>query len=317
MITLKFKTITPLHISNGNELAHNLHYVVVDNQIFVIDTFKMSSYLSSKYKFDFSKDYSIEDIRAIINSRREDLSISCVNYSVNSTDDFLKHLDSENRVGLTYILEFINSCGRFYIPASSAKGALLNILHLEHLGIKEERKGDQIIKRASMKDKFVIHDSDFISEDSFIIFRTGYGRPPVNIMCLDGGKEFSLNITKQGSLLIPELKTKLKEFYPAQILKAKNHIKRFIIETDQDSGAKVFDEILTSILDYQLKPNEYLINLGFGGGSWFKLYNNSTPPTFYNKKTKSNEEAHTTFVLIENDDISPLGWCTLTIEEKS
>lgn len=313
MVTLNFKTISPLHISNGNELAQNLHYIIDGQQIYVLDPIKTSALLAEKKAFDFKRNYSIEDIRAIISSRKDILTESCSIYSIDMTPEFLQYLGRENRIGQTYIHEFINSNGLFYIPASSVKGALLTILHREHLGIKEERIGD-VLKPASIKDKFVIHDSDAIPEESFIIIRTGIGRPPVNIMCLDAEVEFSLKITKLGNLSVSELKSKLKSYYNTQINKAMNIIKSYKSRTEKPGGADIFNDALETILGTALDKNEFLLNLGFGGSSWFKLYDDAPLPTFKNRKTKMKENAHTAFVTADKyNDL--FGWCILTIEE--
>ena len=60
-----------------------------------------------------------------------------------------------------------------------------------------------------------------------------------------------------------------------------------------------------------------LVNIGFGGGSYYKLFDNVTIPRFKNPGRKGiKEEAHTTFTVeIENENWQ-LGWCKLKIEDE-
>jgi CRISPR/Cas system CSM-associated protein Csm5 (group 7 of RAMP superfamily) len=276
---------------------------------------KVSRILAEEKVFDFQKDYDIEEVRAIVHSRKDNLAEKSALYSISVSQKYLDHLHSDNLIGNTYIQEFINSAGKFYIPASSVKGALLTALNMEYLGIKEIREKKAIVKRADIKDKFVIHDSGYLSEDSFVIYRSGLGRPPLNFMCLDCGMEFSLSIPKLGKLSLQELKERLSTYYPAQIKKARDNVRKYYSEENPYAGANVFLELLDEISKYKLAEDEYLINLGFGGGNWFKLGEKAIPPKFYNEKTRTKEEAHTTYALLDEDTISQLGWCTLKIEE--
>lgn len=307
MIKLKFRTITPLHISNGDEIAQNLHYIVNGKQIFVIDTLKASYYLAKNKIFDFSKSYTLENIRSIIDKRKNELAEFAANYSIKMESEFEKYLQHENRVGRTYIHEFINVNGKYYIPASSIKGALLTVLHKSSLGINPQN--------ALINDKFVIHDSDYLDSNFLKIFRTISGRPPINIMCLTPNTDFGITIQKINPDIIPELRKKLESYSIEQISKAKKNIKEYIDPEKGDSGANIFNNLLTDILETRIDSDEYLINLGFGGGSWFKIFSDASPPKFLNRKTRRDEKAHTTFGITEEDKQYHLGWCKLKIEE--
>jgi CRISPR/Cas system CSM-associated protein Csm5 (group 7 of RAMP superfamily) len=205
---------------------------------------------------------------------------------------------------MTYVQEFINSNGSHYIPASSVKGALLTILKRESLGIIN-----------NIQQKFVINDSPNIPSSEFSVYRTGFGRPPVNLICLNPGTNFQINIQKLGDLSIKTLREKLSSHFPDQITKAKNVVKRFLSQKNLDAGANSFYDILEGLENLTLANDEYLFNLGFGGGSWFKIYSDTPPFKFSNPGKKGKkEEAHTVFLTID-DYTDPIGWCKLKIEE--
>ncbi|MFQ5531906.1 MAG: hypothetical protein ACE5ES_04785, partial [Candidatus Nanoarchaeia archaeon] len=165
--------------------------------------------------------------------------------------------------------------------------------------------------------KFVITDSNFIDEDNFVVHVAN--RPPsVNLIVLDAGVNFNSSIRKLGNLTIDVLRKKLAKYSFKQRQKAKTFVTKFKNLEPSPKGAIAYYNVLEKILNElnKLDDEEYLVNIGFGGGSYYKIFDNVPVPKFPSKKFRnSEEEAHTTFtVQIENEQYQ-LGWCKLKIEE--
>lgn len=310
MLTLKFKTITPLHISNGEELGVNIDYIISQNKFLRLNQIKLAQFLAKQKAFDFSKSYDFKAIEAIVKRYSTEIYDSESSYIIDINEKVIEYLKRPGAQGKHFVKEFINSNGRFYIPASSVKGALLTALGLEKLGI------DNSV--GTIEQKFVIMDSNFIDERNFIVYKTEPGRPTVNIICLKSNTEFNIQVNKKGVLNIQTLKSKLKEYNKKQINSVIENVEKYKSRIkNRLNGADYFIEALNNILVNNLAQDELLINLGFGGGSWFKIFSNVPPPKFYNRKTKSDEIAHTVFTICVNNSYQQLGWCKLKIEETS
>ena len=320
MVKLKFTTITPLHISNGEFLDQNFHYKVADNRIFRIDQNKLSALLTQKEKIDFSQNITSLQIEKWISKHQIDIMDKASSYSLEYDDAFKEHLKNSRANGQRQIIEFINTSGKFYIPASSIKGALITILKSDHLGIKEQRQQGELIKEADIKDKFVIHDSNSLPEEIMMVYRTNNRPPAVNLICIKPNTTFSLYIYKLGALSLDELKRKLQSYWITQKETALRSIVKFKSRNDQLKGADYFEKALERLNLLKLIDGEYVINLGFGGGSWFKV-EEGTIPKFRSKSPNprrrgTDEEAHTTFSININDTPQHIGWCKLKIEEE-
>jgi CRISPR/Cas system CSM-associated protein Csm5 (group 7 of RAMP superfamily) len=173
--------------------------------------------------------------------------------------------------------------------------------------------------KPSILDKFVITDSDYIDANNFVVDIAD--RPPsINIMMLDSGVEFTSKIRKMGNLSIQDLRNKLQTYSFSQMKKAEQFVNKFKDMEKIPKGATAYYKIIENMLhQINLEENQYLVNLGFGGGSYYKIYTNVEIPKFKSKdKTKRNveEEAHTTFSVNIENEIYQLGWCTLKIEEE-
>lgn len=310
MLSLKFKTITPLHISNGEELGVNIDYIISQNKFLKINHIKLAQFLAKKKAFDFSKNYDFKAIETIVKRYSTEIYDSESSYIIDIDEKVIDYLKRPGVKGKHFVKEFINSNGRFYVPASSVKGSLLTALGLEKLGI--DNNGGYI------EQKFVIMDSNFIEERNFIVYKTEPGRPPVNLICLKSDTEFIIKVNKIRGLNIQTLKRKLKEYNKNQINSAIENVEGYKSRIkNRLNGADCFIEALSNIIANNLTQDEMIINLGFGGGSWFKIFSNVPPPKFYNRKTKSDEIAHTIFTICVNNSYQQLGWCKLKIEETS
>ncbi len=312
MITLNFETLTPLHISNGNQLSYNLDYILIDNYVAKLNNSNASKVIAKANLFDFKRDYKFVDIIKIIEKNKHIFSDESFDYKVSAVETFLDFIKGEKRDGQKFIQEFINSNGNFYIPASSIKGMFTTILHRDPdknpLGINPNQ--------AKIEDKFVITDSEYIGSENFSV--EAVNRPPsINLITLDPGVEFTSQIRSKGNLNISILRKKLENYSENQINKARPLVRKFKEMEKEPRGATAYLTILEKILfDFNLEKNEYLVNLGFGGGSYFKLYDDVEIPKFKNPgRNKRLEEAHTTFNVNIDEELYQLGWCKLTIEE--
>lgn len=312
MYKLKFTTLTPLHISNGENLDQNFHYTVFNDEFYRIDHNKFSKLIANKENIDFSKDITIQNIESWIRKHQLTIVNEAFLYSVDIHSSFKSHLNNPRAQGRRQVIEFINSNGKFYIPASSVKGALLTVLGRESSGIQA---GDN----ANIKDKIVFYDSDFIDSGNFMVYRTENRPPANNLICLKPNYTFEMKLQKNGNLSVKVLRSKLSDYSKNQIELALDKIVKYKSRRDQLKGADHFEKALIEIESILLKEKEYLINIGYGGGSWFKVFENIIPmfkSKSPNPKRKGkDEEAHTTFSISINYSLKHLGWCKLEIEE--
>lgn len=327
MIKLHFKTLTPIHISNGEQLGFGLDYLLLceiqeENgdkfkvtKLCKLNPNKVADKFAKNNLFDLSRNYSLIEIIDNIEKNKNHINTDDLFYKVIITKPFSNYLNRAGNQGQAFVSEFINSNGKFYIPASSIKGALLTILNVNHLGIKEIKNNGIVEQEATIKDKIVFSDSDFIDQSNFNIFRTNNRPPEVNLMCLKKNTEFTMIIKKTGSLKFEVFKEKLKKYSKDQIELALKNITTYKSKKDEPKGADIFESALTNLNTIKLSSDEYLINIGFGGGSWFKV-NKGVVPKFESKKKgrgNPNEAAHTSVSFNENP--MHIGWCKLKIEE--
>ncbi len=176
MYKLKFTTITPLHISNGEVLYQNFHYTVFKDELYRIDHAKFSKLIAKREKIDFTNEITINTIENWVRKYQLNIIDDASTYSIGIHYSFKSHLENQRATGRRQVIEFINSNGKFYVPASSVKGALLTVMGLETSGI-------QAGPNANIKDKIVFYDSDFLSYDNFMVYRTENRPPANNLIC--------------------------------------------------------------------------------------------------------------------------------------
>ena len=313
MITLKFKTLTPLHISNGEELAYKLDYIIKWNLFCRFNSVYLAKRIVQKNKINFSQKYSLSTLinSVLTEDIYDDMLKENFLYCVNINRNYFNSLQNEDAEGLHFVKEFINSNGKFYIPASSIKGALLTILGRSELGISP--------KSPYIDERVVINDSEFINREKFCVYLTNERPPSINIMCMKPDSEFDINILQKGNLNTEILKKSLVEYSKTQISKANRELENFstVAITEIESGADIYLDALKTLSSVKLEENEYLINLGYGGGSWFKIEKGKIP-YFESKnplKQGQKEPAHTTFTFTMQNNIHHIGWCKLKIIE--
>lgn len=303
-INLKFETISPVHISNGIELSNNLEYVIEDYKFHKLNIQKVSETLLDLNLFDFSKNYSLRDINKIISDNIGRFTDKDMIYSLMIDENIHTLINSPNTDGQSFVREFINSNGKFYIPASSVKGAILTILHATKLGIDNENP--------DIRDKFVFCDSNFLDDEFFEVIK--FDRPPpINLLCLKKGVNFEMTIRKRGKFDIDIFKNKLMKYTGIEIQKAKESIEKYEIEKkDETLGSKLFKNSLNSLSSVlnSIKEDEYLINFGFGGGTFFKIFDNVITIL----KNRKGDDIHTTFSSLNENERFQIGWCIMKIE---
>jgi len=304
MMKFKFKTLTPLHISSGEELENGFDYVIRYDMFCRLDFFKLSKILSEKKQFNFKKQYSLNEIINLLKESQNYLNKDDYLYRLKIWKDFYDHVNNPRAEGQKFVREFVNSNNKFYIPASSIKGALLTVLNIEKLGINPNY--------ASIKDKFVIRDSDFISYENFVVMLTTKRPPQISLICLKKDVEFQMSVIKNGNLDIKDFKNKLKDYSKYQINLAQETIEKFINKKNNNNGANLFYEALQNISSVNLEEDEYLLNIGFGGGSWFKVKKGKIPKV---KSKGFDKEALTSVSFRINNNLNHIGWCKFKIEE--
>ena len=309
MVKLFFETLTPLHISNGNKLAFGLEYTIRNDVFRKFNFERISATLGKERAFNFSEEISVKKITEIIDNHFDKYNEGDYFYKIKLHPKFYELVNNPNARGQKFVQEFINSNGRFYIPGSSVKGSLLTILNLDYLGIANNDD-------ARIEDKFVIRDSEYLNPENFIVYSTEDRPPSNNLMCLKPKNSFEIDILKMGTLNKDILINRLKSYSETQINLAKNNLLPYKGRGGKIKGADLFEEGLESLLKYELKSDEYLINIGFGGGSWFKVFE-KTVPKFESKikgKKSVQEPAHTSFSVFLNKQTNHIGWCKIKID---
>lgn len=239
MYKFNFTTVTPLHISNGEDLDQNFHYTAYRGDVYKINHLKFSQLIAKREKLDFSEEITTRTIESWIKKHQLTIIDDASSYKVKIHETFQVHLNNKRADGKREIREFINSNGKFYIPASSIKGSILTPLGINLLGINPNDP--------SINAKVVIFDSSEIDSSKLSVFR--FDRPPEqNLMCLDPGVKFSIELRKKGNLDVESLKNNLVLYSRTQIKKAKKFIEIFEKNKGRETkGSIYFKESLKNL----------------------------------------------------------------------
>lgn len=302
MYKLIIKTITPLHIGSQEQLALNLNYVVLGQDACILNRSETAKYLANKKVFDFTKNYSYKAVSEVVKKLANELPQTAISRKLGMSDRFKDYLENRQIEGQMQIGDFINDGRSYYLPASSVKGALLTALGLPELGINS--------KAPLSKNKFVITDSDPIPERFFVILRTLEGRPPINLVCIKKNLEIELLVKSIGRLDVNRAISGCNEYSAEQLKKALEYLE-FILKSkfpDKIDGIENFVKALTSISQHPIKTGEFLLNIGFGGGGWFKVNRG-------NKPIDKGKSPQTSYEFNISGNISHIGWCVCRFEE--
>lgn len=313
MYKLFIKTLTPLHIAGQEQMILNLDYVMSAEKVAILNRLQTAKYLAENKVFDFNKNYSYTQVSDAIKNQTENFPEEVYSRKLSVSDEFAKYLKSPGRDGQMLIGDFMYNGRSYYIPASSVKGALLTPLGLSELGID--------VKNPLIKDKFVIADSEPLSATNFTVLRTMNRPPSVNIVCIKPNLEFDLMIKRSGNLDFANVTTLCNDYSKKQIDLALDSILPFKGKNKfgAPKGANLFEDALITASNYKTKPGEFLLNIGFGGGSWFKV-EQGIVPKFKSKspsdKRRGNDEpAHTSVEFDISGRMTHIGWCVCRFEE--
>ena len=308
MYEFKFKTLTPLHISNGETLDQDFNYTVHDGKMYKLDPMRAAKVIAGKEKVDFSVSVTTRTIEGWIRKHKLTLLDEASEYSLDYTDFFEADYTNPNAIGRHRISEFINSGGRFYIPASSVKGVLLTVLDMDSLGINPTN--------AVYSDKIVFLDSDPLPNKSLAVFRTEDRPPATNLICIQPGSSFSLKMRKTGKFDKKAFITKLQNYNDTQLSNLQREVAKF--KSKKAGKLRKADLFLRAIepVVTAFNSGKQIINIGFGGGSWFKV-RKGTIPKFKSKVPgkKEFEAAHSTYALPSERGLSHIGWCEMEVVE--
>lgn len=122
---------------------------------------------------------------------------------------------------------------------------------------------------------------------------------------------------KTGAFNIDQFFSNLKNYNQTQ---KKNLVREVSKFKSKDVGrikkADLFLESVENILD-SIEKGEAIINLGFGGGSWFKISKGKIP-LFRSKNPKKrniDEPAHSSTAITIKNEMFHIGWCKVEIEK--
>lgn len=313
MYKLILKTITPVHIAGQEQLVLNLDYIMTGGKAGILNRYETAKYLSANKVFDFNKNYTYTEISGEISKRSGNFPDSVYSRKIAVSDEFAKYLKSPGRDGQMLVGDFISNGRSYYIPASSVKGALLTALSLDQLGID--------VKNPTIDDKFVMADSEPLSAANFVVMRTMNRPPSVNLVCLNRNLEFELMIRKANGLDVNAAVSECNRYARKQTELALENIPEFKGKnrTGGPKGANLFEDALKTVSEYRTAPGEFLLNLGFGGGSWFKIEKNQVPK-FTSKSPNIRrkgrlEPAHTSTEFDISGKPIHIGWCACRFEE--
>jgi len=308
MYRLNFTTITPLHISNGEILDQNFHYVTLRDKFYKLDQFKTATLIAKKENIDFSEEITVQKIESWIKNYQLELLENATSYSVKIHPNFEAHLQNAEANGRRQVIEFIQSNGKFYVPASSIKGAMLTPLGIHLLGIDP--------KHPKIEDRVVFADSDYIPSERFSVYRTENRPPENNIICLDPDNTFSLIMRKKGNLDKNKFFDSIKRYTKIQL----DNLQKEVFQDKSQKLGKLrkADLFLLSIkpIVEMVEKGKVLFNIGYGGGSWFKI-NQDKIPKFKSKVPgqKEWEAAHSSYSFTLQGSLRHIGWCTVEIED--
>lgn len=298
MLKLHFETITPLFIGSGEVLERDFHYKIDDVDFKKYNESKLVADLASRDVIDFDREQSAENLKQrIIEGNYSDDKF--FDYTVGLAKSFFGYINGHDTTGTDAVQEFINENGRFYIPGSSVKGALCTALGLDKLGITD-----------SISQRFVIQDCVNLSHEDFLVFH--FDRPPyVNLLAMQNGTKFSTVIPKSNGISKKLIEEKVSSYFKVQISKALTELNNFKDRNNREdfSILELFENLKIN------HRNEIIINLGFGGGSWFKV-NKGVIPKFQKGNADEPEIPTTTYHYTNRSgNLVHIGWCKLEVEE--
>lgn len=280
---IELEVITPIHISSGKEISvnnyiikdgkfykYNIHNIIKNLSIAEKDNFKtkittnFTETRSNIYKYIVDNFNNINfEYTAEISKKIEDL------YRKNLSNSEIKE---SNQFG---IKEFIGTNNKKYVPGSSIKGAIRTAILSEEPESKwKEIESDQ----ANNRFKFLMITDTLLFNNGIEI--SSIDRVSKNnfaeILTVGHKVNFKIKI-KEEAFQIDNIVSSINNFYKKSInynidgLKKMNHRLSYKEHKKKEKNnliIKNFENILLKMKEFQ--ENEFIINLGYGGGKIFK-----------------------------------------------
>ena len=291
---LKVRTLSPIHISNGEEYA-NLDYFIKDGMANIINLDEVFRNMDENMIETFTK-----LIKNNMNNNRMEMTVEELYYSVGidlSNEKFiLKKVNCKIRPNARVkVKQFINQKNKFYIPGSSIKGAIrtayifdyydknINELVdiLEDKGILPNKKGSEVVKRCigNIQEDFfknlLITDSNFIDENNFEFiecrrYNTYEFRKNKNSRKIWGNPEYNESLKKNVEFSV---ELTIKEGFPKDIKGIKNMCNKLMKTViDYELNHKYIPENLKKYynnIKNNINKNNNTFYLSIGSGSGF------------------------------------------------
>jgi len=281
MLKLSFKAITPVFIGSGEVLEDGFDYIIEDGSFRRYNDRTVLTELALNGNFDFTKAEKItldflKTKIAEISSETKDL----YEYEIKLLSDSTGQYGSNKSViGRNGVREFINSNGKFYIPGSSIKGCLTTLFRPVEL------------RTNSIHGRFLIHDSGPIESRYFEIADFDWF-PYQSFMTLKAGTEFTITVPKTGYLTKENLKQKISSYFKSQFEKA--------IISLTAGGGRNWENVEELENFFESNKDQMLVNVGYGGGSWFKMDGGNVPGILTDRCKSPSKMT---------------GWCSVKIDE--
>jgi len=299
---IELEVITPIHISSGKEISVN-NYIIKDGKFYKYNINNVIKNLNDEEKNNFKKilssDFATtrENIYKYILYNFNNINFDYIaevsqksgkinrSFTKNLIEDlytkniFNAKIEQLNQFG---IKEFIGVNNKKYIPGSSIKGAIRTAILSERSNWKEIEKDQAInpFKFLMITDTLLFNNGieissiDRVSKNNF-----------AEILTIGHKVNFKIKIRKE-AFQIDNIVSCINNFYKKSVeynISGLQEMNRSLSNKDHKKKEKNnliienFKNILLTIEGFQ--ENEFILNLGFGGGKIFK-----TIPTQKNRR---------------------------------
>lgn len=304
---IKAECLTPLVIQSGREIMPWEYVVIEENGkkiLYRFDLFEFYEKLSDESKKEFNdklenaidlKKREVLGIRKFIWDKKNEYKEEIKEISLYSGEvdeefyqKYLKNINETKQSSESnqlIIKEFIRSKGRAFVPGSSIKGAIRTAILYKH----PQRDEIENLKPEKSPFKYLlVGDSKFIDEVRIGYFSRsapGYGE------YLPKGKKFEFNIKvktppydhkeQKMDFSTENIIASANEFIKGKIKKYIDDSKKLLEHPDMSEGQEEKEEKTKNLIKYyenlleeinKLKNNEFILNLAFGGGFWYKSF---------------------------------------------
>lgn len=181
----EIKTLTPVHIGNGETLSPYGDYIKDDDYIYIIDYTKLENYLRDSGQSEKMIDDFVEIISKQAAGNKSD-RYTIKNFFGNNKLDFKKFISSKiklvGKINNEEISQIIKTANRPIIPGSTVKGAIRTALLYNHLHkdgyrfhkMKSKYNGGEIFGKYGEDQMKYLHvsDSNPLAPESMIIIHT-------------------------------------------------------------------------------------------------------------------------------------------------